>query len=150
VPRFRPYQGEAGVPGYRLTARYNRPLGIAGVATFSGFWGVSISTSLFLALGKSYKRVCIGAACPKVDPGIEHWALLIPVFGPFIGMKTTRPSPASVVGLGVLGAGQLAGAGMLIGSLVWPEKVWKRDDLGLTVLPWLSPQATGVSIGGAL
>ena len=118
-------------PGYELSSRYRRGPVIAGSITF----GVSYGLGAIVALGDK-------------DTDFErHW-LLLPVFGPFIGMATQnktclRGAPeacnhnaGTIAVLAMLGVLQITGAGLFAyGELDRQSVLVRKDTFSLRLAP---------------
>jgi len=142
-PKTLPYEeGRPAPDGYHKGTRIRLPLVIAGASAAGGFYFASI----FVALAS---RFLIGFAGPN---GNNYLPLMIPVAGPFIGMRTIDPSPAGTFALAVLGGGQIAGIGLLISGFAARETRWIRNDISQvrwTIAPIAGRDRAGLNLVGA-
>lgn len=142
-PRFLDYEEGDNIPaGYRLGSRVRKGLVIGGSVTL----GVTyLFTILVAGIGQLVSNVA--------ESGVKDFGpLLIPVVGPFIGIKTTHASVGGGFGLGFLGVLQTAGLGMLIGGIAAPKSVLIRNDVArvkFDVVPQIGSSSAGMGIVGS-
>jgi hypothetical protein len=136
-PRAAPdwQDGEPIPPGYHPVQRMRKGPVIAGACTFGILYFISV---LVAAAGTDISN--------SNHTTSSVTGLYVPVVGPFITM-TQSPSATGNVLLVIDGAGQVAGAVLLLYGLISPQTVLIRDDNGR---PKLLPQPIllGKSGGG--
>lgn len=117
-------EGEPIPPGYHPVQRMRRGPIIAGAVTF----GVLYFLNVLIAAGAT-------DAANASHSSSSVNGLYVPVIGPFITMTQTSSATANVF-LVLDGAGQAAGAVLLLYGLTSPQTVLKRDAYGRpTLLP---------------
>ncbi|MDP8999159.1 MAG: hypothetical protein M3O46_03510 [Myxococcota bacterium] len=128
-------EGEPIPPGYHPVQRMRRGPIIAGAVTF----GVLYFLNVLVAAG--------GTDAANVNHSSSSLnGLYVPVIGPFITMTQTSSAIANVF-LVLDGAGQAAGAVLLLYGLTSPQTVLRRDNYGRpTLLP--QPMFFGRNGGG--
>jgi hypothetical protein len=127
--------GEPIPPGYHPVQRARRAPIIAGAVTF----GILYLISVLVAAGGTDDA-------NRNHTGNSLAGLYVPVVGPFITMTQNSSAVGNVV-LVLDGAGQAAGAVLLLYGLVAPQTVLVRDDYGRPkLLP--QPMLFGKSGGG--
>ena len=135
-------EGDTIPPGYRTGTRIRKGLVIGGSVMLGVGYLITIMTA---GIGQAVNN--FGEAGTK-----DFGPLLIPVVGPFIGMKTTHPSTGGVFGLAFLGVAQTAGLGMLIGGIAAPRTVLLRNEVAgvkFTIAPQFGPSGAGIGAVGS-
>lgn len=129
-------------PGYRLEKRLRKAHLHAGVVTLSAVYGVTAAATI-APFGQAKNADDRRAVAP----------LFVPVAGPFIAMGTLRTSdlPPVAVVLGLSGAAQSVGLGLLIAGLAAPRTVLVRsydegEDTSWSLSPVVSPRDGGLSL----
>lgn len=119
-PKKVPYvEGQPGPPGYRLTTESSKGLVISGAICLGvGYSFMLLSAPIVAAVRKSNDE----------DPDDAN-VMMIPVVGPFLSIWALDSEGVGTSFLILDGLLQTAGAGMLIGGLASPRKVWLRGDI---------------------
>jgi hypothetical protein len=128
-------EGEPIPPGYHPVQRVRKGPVIAGACTFGILYLISV---LVAAAGTDVSN--------STNTNNSVWGLYVPVVGPFITMTQSSTAVGNVF-LVIDGAGQAAGAVLLLYGIVSPQTVLVRDDYGRPkLLP--QPMLFGKSGGG--
>lgn len=112
-------EGQPGPPGYRLTTESIRSLVVGGAICL----GVGYSFMLLSAPVVAEDRKDHGE-----DPDDANM-MMLPVVGPFLSIGAVDSEGVGTSFLILDGLLQTLGAGMLIGGIAYPRKVWLRGDV---------------------
>jgi hypothetical protein len=130
-------EGDPIPPGYRPVERTRKGLIVGGAVTFGTLY---LLTVLVTAMIQDVEN----ATGSKDNVS----ALYVPALGPFIQMASTSSSSGNVV-LAIDGAGQTAGAIMLIVGLTSPKTVLVRNDLAeIRFAPVITRGSAGAGLVG--
>jgi hypothetical protein len=153
-PRRLDYEdGDLIRPGYHLEEQRRNGMIFGGGGAFVGFWVASILTGRLAqaevqtgnAIGCSIGGI-VNANATCSPPPDQYWPMYIPLVGPFVTMGTSHASGGGIIGLSVLGLGQMGGLALLITGMVTKNKVLVRNDVQARA-PTLMP-AVGIGTAG--
>ena len=137
-----PYRDGVSVPeGYRLDSHPNLGLLVPGAVVTSTLWTVSTIAAISLDQKEP-------SADGDLNFGDAYWPFFIPVVGPFIAIKTADSSGTGAAILGLNGALQAAGLGMVIAGIAAPT-VELIPQTPITIAPIASANTAGLEISGA-
>jgi hypothetical protein len=147
MPRELEYQeGQPIPPGYQLRPAVRKSMVVTGLALFGGLWAAS--TVLGASLDSSSSRTCaFGPSGPVSCKTDDYRPMYIPLAGPFITIATAHADSSGGLALGVIGVGQVVGAGLLIAGLANPTKKLVRDDVVAMTRPTVRPVVGPMSAG---
>lgn len=112
-------EGQPGPPGYRLTTESSKGLVVAGAICLGvGYSFMLLSAPVVASVRKSNDE----------DPDDAN-VMMLPVVGPFLSIWALDSEGIGTSFLILDGLLQTVGAGMLIGGLASPRKVWLRGDI---------------------